>query len=81
MTATRERLSLVAKMTDAYLAAAVFALDAWADSARLAMQRAEDAREHGPSAAYGRAVAQRDYWQDEADRCEAIAALLGEMRP
>jgi len=77
----RERPSLVAKMADGYLAAAVFALDSWAESARLVEDRRGDVDEHGPSAAYGRVVLQREFWQDEANRCEALATALNVMRP
>jgi len=72
----RERPSLAAKLCEAYLLAAVFALEAWADSARLASARGD-----GPQAARDQATAMRDFWEAESERCEAIVCALEKMGP
>lgn len=75
----RYRAPLRARMAAGYRAAELFALEAWCDAKLTVEHHADDVREHGASAAHGRALMNAGLWETEAERCGLVAGALEAM--
>lgn len=80
------RPTLTARMAEGYMSAAIFALEAECQASKTAdyrmaeLRRSTDEDAHdGLTHALGVSVLRREFWRDEAARCESIVSALAEV--